>query len=62
MHGMPAGADEDQFERLKHMTQVIATTQSKDPSLPVVTTDRVELPEHWNQLFAAMKKEMRTLL
>ncbi|KTC82385.1 acetylpolyamine amidohydrolase [Legionella cherrii] len=56
MHGMPAGADEDQFERLKHMTQVIATTQSKDPSLPVVTTDRVELPEHWNQLFAAMKK------
>ncbi|MCW8398735.1 acetylpolyamine aminohydrolase [Legionella sp. PATHC038] len=56
MHGMPAGADEDQFERLKHMTQVITTTQSKDPSLPVVTTDRVALPEHWNQLFVAMKK------
>ncbi|CAM2745868.1 acetylpolyamine aminohydolase [Legionella steigerwaltii] len=56
MHGMPAGADEDQFERLKHMTQAIVKIQSKDSSLPVATTDVVKLPEHWNHLFAAMNK------
>ncbi|WP_133138306.1 acetylpolyamine aminohydrolase [Legionella tucsonensis] len=56
MHNMPAGADEDQFKRLKHMTQVIVETQSTDSLLPVVTTDVVELPTHWNQLFSAMKK------
>ncbi|WP_454782931.1 acetylpolyamine aminohydrolase [Legionella sp. WA2022007384] len=56
MHAMPAGADEDQFERLKHMTQVIAKIQSTNSSLPVATTDLVKLPKHWKQLFAAMKK------
>ncbi len=56
MHGMPAGADEDQFERLKHMTQVITDVQSTNASLPVATTDLVGLPKHWSQLFAAMKK------
>lgn len=56
MHNMPAGADEDQFKRLKHMTQVIVETQSTDSSLPVVTTDVVKLPTHWNQLFSAIKK------
>lgn len=56
MHNMPAGADEDQFKRLKHMSQVIEAVHSTNPSLPVVTTDFVELPKHWNQLFAAMKK------
>ncbi|WP_058517223.1 acetylpolyamine aminohydrolase [Legionella parisiensis] len=56
MHNMPAGAEEDQFKRLKHMTQVIVETQSTDSSLPVVTTDVVLLPKHWNQLFTAMKK------
>ncbi|HHF7369103.1 hypothetical protein [Legionella anisa] len=56
MRNMPAGADEDQFKRLKHMVQVIAETQSTDSSLPVVTTDVVQLPTHWNQLFSTMKK------
>jgi len=56
MHGMPAGANEDQYKRLKHMTQVITKTQSIEATLPVVTTDLVKLPSHWNQLFAAMNK------
>ncbi len=56
MHHMPAGADEDQLKRLKHMVRVIEDSQSTDSSLPVVTTDVVALPTHWNQLFTAMKK------
>ncbi|KTD05634.1 acetylpolyamine aminohydrolase [Fluoribacter gormanii] len=56
MHAMPAGADEDQFERLTNMIRVIAEIQSTDSSLSVATTDLVTLPKHWNQLFAAMKK------
>ncbi|WP_454786067.1 acetylpolyamine aminohydrolase [Legionella sp. WA2024007413] len=56
MHAMPAGADEDQFERLQHMTEVITKIQSADSSLPVATTNFVNLPKHWTQLFTAIKK------
>lgn len=56
MHDMPAGAQEDQFERLQHMTQVITEFQSRNPSLPIINTDQVLLPKHWLQLFAAIKE------
>lgn len=56
MHGMPAGAGEDQFNRLKHMTQLISEICDNDSALSVLDTDQVQLPRCWNQLFAAMYK------
>ncbi|AUH70721.1 acetylpolyamine aminohydrolase [Legionella sainthelensi] len=56
MHGMPAGAEEDQFNRLKHMTQLIIEIGDKDSALSVMNTDQVKLPRCWSQLFAAIYK------
>jgi acetoin utilization deacetylase AcuC-like enzyme len=51
MQHMIAGADEDQFQRLTHMTEVVL----QNNSLPVITTDHTALPDHWSQLFAIIK-------
>lgn len=59
MHYLPAGAEEDQFERLQHMTQVITEFQSRNPSLPIINTDQALLPKRWHQLFAAIKEGNR---
>nr|WP_058499836.1 acetylpolyamine aminohydrolase [Legionella gratiana] len=56
MHGMPAGAEEDQFNRLKHMTQVILEIHAIDSALSIIDTDQVNLSRYWSQLFAAMQK------
>ncbi|MCW8386581.1 acetylpolyamine aminohydrolase [Fluoribacter dumoffii] len=56
MHGMPAGADEDQYKRLTHMTQVIGDVHATNSSLLVFNTDSVQLPKCWKQLFAEMEK------
>lgn len=56
MHGMPAGAEEDQFNRLKHMTQLISEIRDNDSALSVMDTDQIKLPRCWSQLFAAMYK------
>lgn len=47
MKSMPAGGEEDQQQRLAHMTEMIA----KHPSLPIVTTNEVHLSSDWQQLF-----------
>lgn len=52
MKYMPAGADEDQLQRLTHMAE---TVQQHAP-LPVITTDNAALPPHWNQLFATINQ------
>ncbi|KTD53354.1 acetylpolyamine aminohydrolase [Legionella santicrucis] len=56
MHGMPAGSEEDQFNRLKHMSQLISEIRDNDSDLSVMDTDQVKLPRYWSQLFAAMNK------
>ncbi|WP_252580621.1 arginase family protein [Legionella lytica] len=56
MHEMPAGAQEDQYQRLTHMAEKIEQIQSQNPSLPIMTTEQVVLPELWSKVFTAIKE------
>ena len=56
MREMPAGGHEDQYQRLTHMTEKIKQIESENPSLPVMTTDQVALPEVWSNVFTAIRE------
>lgn len=51
MKRMIAGGEEDQLQRLTHMTEIV----QQNRSLPMITTEHVTLPDYWNQLFALIK-------
>ncbi|KTD62294.1 hypothetical protein [Legionella shakespearei] len=51
MRHMIAGANEDQLQRLTHMTEAVL----QNDSLPVITTNHTALPDYWRQLFAVIK-------
>lgn len=50
MHRMPAGGEEDQKVRIKHMSDVI----KKHEALPIITTQENKLPDYWLQVFTAI--------
>lgn len=50
MKYMPAGAGEDQQQRLTHMANVV----SAHTSLPIITTASIELSKQWHNLFKAI--------
>ncbi|HAU4205133.1 TPA: acetylpolyamine aminohydrolase [Legionella pneumophila] len=50
MQRMPAGGEEDQYLRIKHMSALI----KKYEDLPVITTQETSLPYYWLDLFAAI--------
>lgn len=54
MKGMPAGGKEDQQQRLMHMVDTIQEIQGEHSSLPVITSNQVELIKEWGRLFAAI--------
>ncbi|MDR3501085.1 MAG: acetylpolyamine aminohydrolase [Legionella sp.] len=56
MREMPAGAQEDQYQRLTHMAKKIEQIQSQNSSLPIITTDQVVLPELWSNVFTAIRE------
>ena len=66
MSGMPAGGEEDQSERLMHMTEAVTKEKEKHSLLPVITTQQMILAKGWDELFAAInegsKKEAFRLL
>lgn len=51
MAGMPAGAEEDQEQRLKNMVRCI---ERAHPDIPVIDTKNVSLPGYWHNLFEAI--------
>ena len=54
MKGMCAGGQESQAQRLKHMVAVIDNVRQKHPSLPLVTTNDIQLATYWQDLFSAI--------
>jgi acetoin utilization deacetylase AcuC-like enzyme len=52
MKRMPAGSDEDQQQRLTHMAELIESNES----LPITSTEAVELDENWVNLFNTIDK------
>ncbi|MFJ1268960.1 acetylpolyamine aminohydrolase [Legionella lytica] len=56
MHEMPAGAQEDQYQRLTNMAEIIQQIQSQHSSLPLINTDQITLPESWSKVFTAIKE------
>lgn len=53
MRKMPAGGKEDQYQRLTNMTNIL----KEYPDLPVITTNKAELNQNWNNLFNAIDQE-----
>lgn len=51
MKSMPAGADEDQQQRIMNMVTIL---ESHHSLTPVLSTDEKILPDYWQTLFAAM--------
>ncbi len=60
MYGMPAGLSERQDQRLTNMVHTIEQIKAEHASLPVVTTDEVNLPAAWEQLFATIMQGDKT--
>ncbi|WP_165485147.1 acetylpolyamine aminohydrolase [Legionella rowbothamii] len=56
MREMPAGAQEDQYQRLTHMVKKIGQIQAQNSALPIMTTDEVALPELWSNVFNAIRE------
>lgn len=53
MENMPAGAEEDQKQRIMHMLKLLEHYHS---STPVRSTDEMVLPDYWHALFAAINE------
>ncbi|WP_298627249.1 acetylpolyamine aminohydrolase [uncultured Legionella sp.] len=53
MKHMPAGASEDQQQRITHMVETVERYHS---STPLTSTDIIVLPDYWQTLFAAINK------
>lgn len=56
MKGMTAGGTEDQAERLGHMTKKIMAVQQNQNSSALMTTDKINLPTYWTDLFKAINQ------
>lgn len=55
MSGMSAGNFEDQSNRLNNMVKKINGIQSLIPKLPIVDTDKAEIPDYWQTLFESIQ-------
>ncbi len=51
MVSMPAGADEDQKQRIMHMTEQL---QAHPSSIPIISTSETTLPDYWQNVFKAI--------
>lgn len=56
MQGMPAGLSETQDQRLSNMVRQLEKIKAEHASLPVMTTDQVNLPAAWEKLFVAISQ------
>lgn len=54
MKKMPAGGNEDQCERLTHITKKIKEFTANNPALTLLATEPLHLSEHWIRLFKAI--------
>lgn len=50
MHNMPAGENEDQYQRLTNMANIL----QEYSDLPVITTNKAVINQNWNNLFKAI--------